>query len=41
MDAPYQARDNTAVIAASSDGVSIRGMMPRNDLEVKRQLQEG
>src|SRR5215813_13678435 len=41
MDAPYQARDDTAVMAASSGGVSIRGMMPRNDLEVKRQFTGG
>jgi len=36
MDASYQARENTRVIAVSSGGVSIRGMMPRKDVEVKQ-----
>ena len=36
MDAPYQARDDTAVMRAGSGGVSICGMMPRNVVEVKR-----
>ena len=35
MDAPYQDRDDTAVMAASSGGDFIRGMMPRKGLEVK------
>ena len=38
MDAPYQARDNTAVMGAGSGGDSIFGMMPRNVVEVKREL---
>jgi hypothetical protein len=38
MDAPYQARDDTALMWAGSGGVSIRGMMPRKSVEVKRQL---
>ena len=38
MNAPYQARDDTAVMRAGSGGVSICGMMPTNGLKVKRRL---
>jgi hypothetical protein len=38
MDAPYQARDNTPVMRAGSGDASIRGMMPRKVVEVKREL---